>query len=220
VRKTEQSRKRNRKRKVVPANQRRREILEAAAKVFSQKGYHETKVSDIAAEARIGHGTVYRFFPSKRALAREVIGGLGATGFIESLKESQVEDIAPDEFLRIIGKKYFGNLRNRLPVIRFAISEGVRSKEFGRQYYESPLHRLFGHLADFVAEFQKRGVFRQADSFMLGHIFYSMLFGFLYSQELMWGKEKKPIDLDEMIDLVVDVYLNGVAVKSDKKQMA
>jgi AcrR family transcriptional regulator len=187
VRKTEQSSKRNKKRKVIPANQRRREILQAAAQVFSENGYHETKVSDIAARAGIGHGTVYRFFPSKRALARDVIGGLGATGFIESLKESSVENLPPDEFLKIVGKRYFGNLRNRLPVIRFAISEGVKSKEFGRQYYESPLHRLFSHLAGFVAEFQKRGVFRQADSFILGHIFYSIC-GERKRSRLIWTK--------------------------------
>jgi AcrR family transcriptional regulator len=202
---------RKKKRRIVPEKQRRREILQAAAKAFSENGYHGTTVSDIARRAGIGHGTVYRFFPSKKILAREVIGGLGATGFIESLNKSQIEFLEPEKFLKTIGKKYLGNLKNRLPVIRFAISEAITSKEFGLQYYDSPLHRLFKYLGDFVSEFQKKGQFKQADAFILGQIFYNMLFGFLYSQELMWGKEKKKIDADEMINLVVDVYLHGVS---------
>ena len=36
---------------------RRRQILQAAEKVFSEKGYHQTNIADIARELKIGHGT-------------------------------------------------------------------------------------------------------------------------------------------------------------------
>src|SRR5438132_871704 len=44
---------------------RRLEIMRAARKVFAQKGYAETVVEDIAAEAGIAKGTLYLYFPSK-----------------------------------------------------------------------------------------------------------------------------------------------------------
>lgn len=45
---------------------RRQELLDVAARVFSRKGYHGTLVSDIASEANVGQGTIYRYFKDKR----------------------------------------------------------------------------------------------------------------------------------------------------------
>lgn len=48
--------------------ERQAEILEAALKLFAEKGLHDTKVSEIAAEAGVSQGTVYWYFDSKEAL--------------------------------------------------------------------------------------------------------------------------------------------------------
>ncbi len=43
-------------------------ILNAACKMFSERGYANTDVEELAAELEIGKGTIYRAFPSKQAL--------------------------------------------------------------------------------------------------------------------------------------------------------
>ena len=43
-------------------------IIEAAARVFANKGYNGTLIADIAKEAGIGKGTIYEYFPSKQDL--------------------------------------------------------------------------------------------------------------------------------------------------------
>jgi AcrR family transcriptional regulator len=48
--------------------ERRRQILEAALTVFSQKGFHAANVSDVAAEAGVSQGTIYWYFASKEEL--------------------------------------------------------------------------------------------------------------------------------------------------------
>ena len=45
--------------------ERRQQILEAALKVFSQKGFHAANVSDVAAQAGVSQGTIYWYFDSK-----------------------------------------------------------------------------------------------------------------------------------------------------------
>jgi AcrR family transcriptional regulator len=55
---------------------RRREILDAAYKVFAEKGYHNAGMADIAAEMNVGHGTIYRYFKNKLDLASCVIEDL------------------------------------------------------------------------------------------------------------------------------------------------
>lgn len=52
---------------------RRREIIEAAYEVFTAHGYEATAISEVAARAGIGQGTVYRYFGSKREILDHVI---------------------------------------------------------------------------------------------------------------------------------------------------
>lgn len=58
------------------ARRRKLEIIDAATRVFSEKGYHSTGIADIAAELKIGHGTFYRYFRNKLDIFETVIGGL------------------------------------------------------------------------------------------------------------------------------------------------
>jgi AcrR family transcriptional regulator len=51
----------------------REEIVEAAFDEFSERGYHETGVADIARRVGIGHGTFYRHFENKRDILDHVI---------------------------------------------------------------------------------------------------------------------------------------------------
>jgi AcrR family transcriptional regulator len=48
--------------------QRRDEILRAAARVFKARGFHGARTEDICAEAGLSAGTVFRHFPDKRAM--------------------------------------------------------------------------------------------------------------------------------------------------------
>lgn len=205
----------NKKPRYVPEERRREQILEAAIAVFSEKGYHKAKMQEIALRAGVANGTVYRYYPSKFLLASEIIGVKGASGFVESLQKAGLEKLSPEDFLKITAERYFGNLGDRLPLIRFRISEALSHGELARQNYLNLLHRLLTDLASSFAEFQKKGFFRQGDPFIFGHIYYGMLFGFLYCQELMFGKEVTHIELDTVIESVVDVFLHGV--KSDHK---
>ena len=44
---------------------RRRQILDAAVRVFARQGFHTCRVSDIADEAGVAYGLVYHYFDSK-----------------------------------------------------------------------------------------------------------------------------------------------------------
>jgi len=58
--------------------QRRRDILEHALTVFSEKGYHATKVEDIVSRAGVARGTFYLYFEDKRATFAELLDGFVA----------------------------------------------------------------------------------------------------------------------------------------------
>ena len=51
-----------------PTEQKRRRILEEAARLFAEQPYHDVRREDVAARAEVGKGTIYIYFPSKDEL--------------------------------------------------------------------------------------------------------------------------------------------------------
>src|SRR5262245_43893094 len=58
--------------------ERRLDLLRAARTVFATKGYHDAKVDDIVAAAKVAKGTFYLYFPDKRSIFAELVDGLFA----------------------------------------------------------------------------------------------------------------------------------------------
>jgi AcrR family transcriptional regulator len=52
----------------LPTTDKRDAILAAAVDLFAARGFYGTAVPDIASQAKVGAGTIYRYFPSKEAL--------------------------------------------------------------------------------------------------------------------------------------------------------
>lgn len=73
------------------AELRKREIADTAARLFAERGYHQTAVTDIARTMEIGHGTVYRYFENKREILDEVFDDL-----VSRLLATALSDKAPD----------------------------------------------------------------------------------------------------------------------------
>jgi AcrR family transcriptional regulator len=71
----------------------RRALLDAAAHLFAEHGYHETSVPDIVRAAGVGHGTFYEYFGSRRdillALTEPIVD---ARARLPSLKSQNLAD--------------------------------------------------------------------------------------------------------------------------------
>lgn len=68
----------------------REKILGAARGVFEERGFNDTRMSDIATAAGVSHGTVYVYFDSKEAVLAEVVNAVLA----EAAGYLRVSDIA------------------------------------------------------------------------------------------------------------------------------
>jgi AcrR family transcriptional regulator len=61
----------------LPAEQRRRQILDVGCKVFAEGGFHTTSMDDVATAAGVTKPVLYQHFPSKRALFLELLEDVG-----------------------------------------------------------------------------------------------------------------------------------------------
>ncbi len=66
--------------------QTRQRLLDAGSAILPICGYHDTRVDDIVEEARVSHGSFYRYFPSKDALF-QVLAAEAATTMVQLLAE-------------------------------------------------------------------------------------------------------------------------------------
>lgn len=88
--------------------QKRIEIIKQAILVFSQKGYHQTRVMDITSSLKISTGTFYLYFNNKRDLFIEVIDDV----FRQIVGEAAVAIKDENDFferMRIRGRVFYKN---------------------------------------------------------------------------------------------------------------
>src|SRR5215207_5135970 len=56
-----------------PDEKKRKQIVAAAVKLFAARPFHEVRLEDVAAAARVGKGTVYIYFDSKEELYASLV---------------------------------------------------------------------------------------------------------------------------------------------------
>ena len=81
-------------------DQREREILQAAATVFAERGFRGTRVADIARQAGIGKGTVYEYFRSKEELFLRLFHWYTEQAFRSMRDTAQATGLSPLTSLR------------------------------------------------------------------------------------------------------------------------
>ena len=98
----------------------REQLLDAAARLYSESGYHGATTRRIATEAGVNEVTLFRHFGSKDALIREAILRAGATGVTELLPDRPRE---PFRELRDWARAHITELRERRALIRKCMGE-------------------------------------------------------------------------------------------------
>lgn len=85
-----------------PDEEKRRLIADAAARLFASRPFHEVRLEDVAAEARVGKGTLYIYFASKEDLYVSVIHD-GMALMVDRLEQDLADSRRPArEDLRMI----------------------------------------------------------------------------------------------------------------------
>ena len=103
----------------------RRIILDAALRVFAERGYHGTAVPEVAEEAGVGTGTLYRYFASKEALVNELYRDAK-----QRLKSALLDGVpAPDLAKPVTAERWFSELWRRLGAFAQAEPDAFRFLE-------------------------------------------------------------------------------------------
>jgi TetR/AcrR family transcriptional regulator, fatty acid metabolism regulator protein len=187
---------------------RRRELLDAAIAVFARRGYHGSRVGDIAREAGVAHGLLYHYFRSKEEVLATIVR---ETWHVLDGETQKIEAMGPPlrEQLRRFAHVYLGSWVSAPDLIRVLVREVGRSPEVGNRIDE--LGNVFLGLERMIEAARKRGEVRaDCDAELAALIVYGAL------EEILtgWVLGQLPAgegDVGRAVDEVVDVAQAGLA---------
>jgi TetR/AcrR family transcriptional regulator, fatty acid metabolism regulator protein len=175
------------------AADKRRQILDAAVRVFARRGFNGCRVSDIADEAGVAYGLVYHYFRSKD----EVLDTL----FLERwnimlgvIRDLDGHDLSAREKLYAITSFIIDSYRHDPDLMKVIIVEVTRAaNSFGHTHVEK-IREAYDLIAAIVERAQAHGVFKDT----VTPRFAAMAFYGAIEQVLTgWIFEARPISEDE-----------------------
>jgi TetR/AcrR family fatty acid metabolism transcriptional regulator len=192
-----------------PPVDRRRQILDAAIRVFARQGFHACRVSDIAREAGVAYGLVYHYFNSKDQVLNELFVERWSL-LLAAIEEIDGRPIRPRDKLDAVAAFIIDSYRHDPELMKVIIVEVTRAaNSFGRTHLPE-ISQAYDLIAKIVRDAQAAGDFRDdIDPMFASMWFYGaieqLLSGWVF--ELIPGAEG---DFDRARMMVVDTICGGL----------
>ena len=176
----------------IPKGARKEEIIRAAAKLFSQKSYHDVTMDDIAEKVGVAKGTIYLYFDSKENLYLEIMEETYEE--IESIleRETAKSDPAPLKLKKVLGLIFKFYLQN-LDVLRILSRDETH---LIREHYEFTEHWRLRRIKLYEKILEKginEGSFRPSNTELTALI----IFGLVRSVMFFYKSEKSAESIAE-----------------------
>jgi AcrR family transcriptional regulator len=189
------------------------ELLEAALRIFAERGYANTRLEDVAAAVGVTKGTIYHYFSTKEELLLRAVehNHERAFGPLEEVVRVKRTPVSPT--IRLFLRRAFGSLdSNRLSVLALLVQGVAReSPEVFHHWLETGPARVWRILAQLIEEGKAIGEFRaDADSDVAARITMSGLILQFVWQQFAAGAPNVAIDADRLIDSAAELLLAGL----------
>jgi AcrR family transcriptional regulator len=187
---------------------RRRELLDAAVKVFARKGFRAARVGDIAGEAGVAHGLLYHYFRSKEDVLETIFRETWQL-LVAETERIEASGSPLREQLRRFARVYLGSWLVTPDVIGVLVREIARSPQVGERVDE--IGAVFRALERMIEAAKSRGEVRAAcdPTFATWAVYGALeeiLTGWVLGQ--LPGEEE---DVERAVGTVVDVAWAGLA---------
>lgn len=189
---------------------RRQQILDAALKVFSRKGFHKATNKDVAAAAGgISPGLIYWYFKDKEDLLLSVVRE--RANLLQLVDHSdEMMLLPPEQFFRQVATAYVSAISGNGALFRILLSEVSRFPQLGDILYRLLVGKLLGLVDRYLQTQIKAGTLRQIDTATAARSFLGMLVVQGLARELLHQPEAIAAPDALLVDTIVDMALNGL----------
>ena len=142
-----------------PPADRRRQILDAAVRVFARQGFNDCRVSDIAREANVAYGLVYHYFNSKDQVLNELFVERWSL-LLVAIEEADSRQIPAREKLDAVAGFIIGSYRHDPELMKVIITEVTRAANSFTRTHLPEIRQAYALIAKIVRDAQADGTFR------------------------------------------------------------
>jgi AcrR family transcriptional regulator len=196
---------------------RRRAVLDASLRIFGEKGYHATRISDLIEAAGIARGTFYLYFESKNAIFHELLDEL-----LERIRAAVIGvDTSPDappirdQLLEIVGR-VLATFQAHPQLTRLVLRSAPGLDEEVDRKLAAFYGRLHTWLADSLKEAQGLG-FVRTDQLDVDVVAWCVLGAVKQLVERAVEEPLSPPALDRIAATVLDIFLSGLLVDARRR---
>ena len=180
------------------------QLLDAAAHVFSHKGYENATTKEIADYADVSEGTLFNYFATKRELL---------VGVAKSYADEVAVDIASvqgesfEDMLAQLMANRFRRGRDRRLFMLF-LYESRLNADVHQYYVQEALHPIIAATEQRITALIDSGVMRPVDPAIAARMMSATIMGFAALFEL--GVSVGDGSAEKLGTAVTDIYLNGM----------
>ncbi len=187
-------------------------LIEAAIKIFEQKGFQHARVSDIVSAAGVAQGTFYIYFRSKEEIFRE-----SCNGFINQIKEMFIQrtkhlfdgDTA-DEIIRNLYQVVSDIIdiyQKNLAVAGLLFREGIGNGRLFKEIYEDILSIFLSLIEEQIKKAMSKGFMSIEDT----EIASVLLFGLFERSLFYFMLIHQKTDISKLKRIIVDFVLKALS---------
>ena len=186
-------------------------ILSAAQRLFARQGYEGTTTRDLAAAAGVAEGTLFRHFPTKKAILIEV----ATQGWVEILTDllTELSEMGSYKAVAQVMHRRMMNLHENADMLRVCFTEAQFHPELRDRIQVEVIVKMTDVAEAFFQTAMDKGIYRRTNPRIVAQVFLGMFTIAGFSQDTLMGGSSSPKAMQEMAEGLADIFLNGVLAK-------
>ncbi|MCD6280442.1 MAG: TetR/AcrR family transcriptional regulator [Deltaproteobacteria bacterium] len=181
---------------------RKKQIKDAALKLFSEKGFHNTTMAEIALAAGVGKGTLYWYWKSKEELAFSLVSDM-LSAFLALIEETRDCEGNIIKRLEKLAQRVADLYQQEKEYCRLLLKfRADRHYSFNPEYIEQVMSyyvRMRSAIASLIEQGIKSGEFRNVDSQFMAFI----ILGIVEGLELEWLENEEEFSMHKGLETVL-----------------
>jgi len=189
----------------------RSRILQAALRLFAAKGYEGTTTKDLAGKANVAEGTLFRYFPNKKAILIEV----ATRGWVDILTDllTELSEMGSYKAVAQVMRRRVLRMRENSDLLRVCFIEAQFHPELKERIQSEVIAKMTDVAEAFFQTAIDRGIYRPMNPKIVAQDFLGMFAIAGVSSETILDSNASPLALQEMAEGIAEIFLNGVLVK-------
>jgi len=191
----------------------RQRILEAAARVFAEKGYARATTRALAAAANVNEVTLFRHFGSKEGLFSAIVESYAAPALNTAMTAQLTGDYRQD--LHTMGSSVLQALLERREPLRLMLCEAGHFPEVRQVLAQNP-RVLRQALAAYLRRQMGLGRVRRLHAEAAAQAFWGMFFAYTISLWLLDEPLDPALSTEELVAQFVDIFVAGTLAQGEE----